>query len=82
MSTKQHHQHQHQHQHHHDSQLFLVRLWAEEESDGEVEWHGKLQHVVSGEAHTFRSCPGLIEVLLAMLQEPDGGSQRKEVGEA
>jgi hypothetical protein len=59
MSTKQYH-------HHQDSQLFLIRVWSDKGNDGEVEWHGKLQHVVSGEAHTFHGCPQLIELLLEM----------------
>ena len=53
--------------HEHHSQLFLVRVWREAGSDGESEWHGRLQHVVSGAAHNFVGCPQLLEVLLAML---------------
>jgi len=56
------------------SQLFLVRLWAEESSDGrDIEgsgtqgaWCGKLQHVVSGQAQYFRGWPTLIDLLLEM----------------
>ncbi len=50
-----------------DSQMFLVRLWPEAGVDGETEWHGKLQHVLTGQARTFRGCPDLIEALLEML---------------
>ena len=70
MSTKQYH-------HHQDSHLFLIRVWPDKGKDGEVEWNGKLQHVVSGEVHTFQGCPHLIEVLLATLSaESRGGSDR------
>lgn len=50
------------------SQLFLVRLWAEKGSDNEEkEWHGRVQHIVSGEAHTFHDWPTLVDFLRAML---------------
>lgn len=52
------------------SQFFLVRLWSDRGGDGKVEWHGRLQHVLTGEAHSFSSCPELLEVLLAMLPAP------------
>jgi hypothetical protein len=47
------------------SQLFLLRLWPEDEGDGSGEWSARLQHVFSGETHTFRACPQLVDVLLA-----------------
>jgi hypothetical protein len=78
MSTKQYH-------HQQDSQLFLIRVWPAKGNDGEVEWNGKLQHVVSGEAHTFQGCPQLIEILLATLSaENQAGFDRpppSELGE-
>ena len=49
------------------SHLFLVRVWPERDNEGRIEWHGRLQHVVSGEAYTFRGCPELLEVLVGML---------------
>ena len=87
MSTKQYHHHDHNdHYYHQDSQLFLIRVWSGEGSDGEVEWQGKLQHVVSGEAHTFHNWPTLIDLLLQMAEidriesDPPGlGSGSKEV---
>jgi hypothetical protein len=51
----------------HQSQLFTVRLWAEDLGDGRMEWRGKVQHVVSGEVHYFREWPTLIAWLVAML---------------
>jgi hypothetical protein len=61
--------------HYKRTDLFLVRLWPEESEDGstagndsgQVEWHGKVQRVVDGESHPFRSLPGLVDVLLIML---------------
>ncbi len=68
MYAKQPQQHrQYHHQDQQDSQLFLVRVWLGEGSDGKVEWHGKLQHMVSGEARPFHGCPQLREALLQML---------------
>ena len=51
----------------HQSQLFTVRLWAEDLGDGRTEWRGQVQHVISGEAHYFREWPTLIAWLVAML---------------
>ncbi|HEU5103409.1 MAG TPA: hypothetical protein VFU22_30520 [Roseiflexaceae bacterium] len=51
----------------HQSQLFTVRLWGEDLGDGRTEWRGKVQHVLSGEAHYFREWPALIAWLIAML---------------
>jgi len=49
------------------SQFFLVRLWSDPAGDGKVEWHGRLQHVLSGEAHSFGNLTMLIDLLLAVL---------------
>ncbi len=55
----------------HQSQLFTVRLWAEDPGDGRAEWRGQVQHVLSGETHYFREWPALIAWLIAMLQDPE-----------
>jgi hypothetical protein len=54
------------------SQLFTVRLWAEDLGDGRMEWRGQVQHVISGETHYFREWSALIAWVLAML--PDAQS--------
>jgi hypothetical protein len=62
----------------HQSQLFTVRLWAEDLGDGRMEWRGHVQHVLSGEAHYFRAWPALIAWLVAMLppaENTPNGSQ-------
>jgi hypothetical protein len=63
------------------SHLFLVRLWLEEQSasegvargsdsvfDGQHagRLHGRVQHVLRGEAHTFRDWQALVELLTDM----------------
>lgn len=45
------------------SALFLIRLWVEA-SHERMEWHGRLVHVLSGEAHDFREWPRLEALLL------------------
>jgi len=49
------------------SDLFLVRLWADGSGAGGMEWRGKVQRAVSGEAHYFHDWPEMVELLLAML---------------
>ncbi len=69
------------------SQLFLVRLWAGQGSEesshsaspspnAEIEWHGRVQHIVSGEAHSFHDWPALVDLLLTML--PSVGGEQPE----
>ena len=38
------------------------------------EWKGKVQHVVSGESHTFQDLPSLLDYLRAMMPAPDPGT--------
>ncbi len=52
------------------SHLFLVRLWVEEADDEQIEWCGKVQQVVSGEAHNFRNWRMLVDLLTAMVAPP------------
>ena len=56
--------------HHEDlSYLFMVRVWAEDESDGRKKWCGKVQNVVYGNAQSFHDLPALVDHLLAMLPD-------------
>ena len=48
---------------HSQSQLFTIRLWRENLSAGQIEWRGKVQRVLNGEACYFRTWPELIERL-------------------
>ena len=56
-----------QHNNSSPSHLFLVRLWAESDNDGDVVWCGKVQHVTKGKANQFRDWSTLIDLLMAML---------------
>ncbi len=49
------------------AQLFMLRMWREDLGEGYSEWRGKVQHVVSGEAHYFRDWSGLIACLQQIL---------------
>jgi hypothetical protein len=51
------------------SHLFTVRVWREDMGDGQWEWRGKVQHVVSGEVRYFGDWAvlgTLIQTLLAL----------------
>jgi hypothetical protein len=56
------------------NQLFTLRVWQAGVGDGQMEWRGKLQHVVSGQTHYFRDWPTLILYLGEMLSEPIDGN--------
>ena len=45
------------------SHLFTLRIWREELGDGHIEWRGKVQHALSGEARYFREWAELIEFI-------------------
>jgi hypothetical protein len=47
--------------------MFLLRVWAEQRSDGELVWCGRVQQIISGETHSFDTWPMLVEMLLSML---------------
>jgi hypothetical protein len=53
------------------SQLFTVRLWAEDLGSGQTDWRGKVQHVTSGEARYFRDWPTLEAFLEELLHGID-----------
>ena len=53
------------------SDLFLVRVWpaqgAQEMRDHEAAWHGRVQHVLTGEAHSFENLNILVSKLEGMM---------------
>jgi len=63
-----------------DTDLFLVRMWAEEVTDasggdeqGPTEWRGKVQRVVDGESYQFDNWQTLVDLLRAMFSAGAGG---------
>lgn len=63
----------------HRSHLFTVRLWLEELGDGQTEWRGQVQHVLSGKTRYFRDWATLMEVVMAMLSRLEGNEESAEV---
>jgi hypothetical protein len=57
------------------SHLFLLRLWPDEEGTLQGEWSARLQHVFSGETHTFQACPQLVNVLLELSGSRNAGQE-------
>ncbi len=53
------------------SQLFLLRVWPEQEPHGKSGWTGKIQHVLSGEVQQFDDLASLQEYLQSMLTAED-----------
>ena len=59
----------------HHSHLFTVRLWLEELGDGQSEWRGQVQHVLSGEMRYFRDLATLVTCVVAMLSGLEGNEE-------
>jgi hypothetical protein len=53
------------------SHLFTVRIWREELGDGRIEWRGKVQHALSGEARYFREWAELIAFVREQVGDAD-----------
>jgi hypothetical protein len=51
------------HAHGERSHLFTLRVWPEPVGEGDVEWRGKVQHVITGEQRYFHDWPTLIAFL-------------------
>jgi len=51
---------------HGPSQLFLLRVWLDDTSS-ESDWHGRVQHAVTGEAHAFQTCAELRRTIRDMM---------------
>lgn len=54
------------------SHLFTLRIWPEELGDGKIEWRGKAQHVLTGEAIYFRDWPTLVAFVTKRFEEGRG----------
>jgi hypothetical protein len=67
------------------SQLFTLRVWPEELSEGRVEWRGKIQRVLDGETLYFRGWDAMMAFLLQTLEigtpAADEDNQRREIHE-
>ena len=54
-------------QHNKNSELFLLRVWREEEAEGAKRWRGRLQHAASGAQRQFRTLDELADLLDTLL---------------
>ena len=48
------------------SQLFLLRVWWDD-APSENDWHGRVQHAVTGEVHSFQTCAELRRLIRDMM---------------
>ena len=53
-------------EYHGSSQLFLLRVWLDN-AHSENDWRGRVQHAVTGEAHSFHTCAELKRIVHNML---------------
>lgn len=59
-----------------DSHVFLVRLWLAENPESDVQWKGRVQHILKGESCSFTGPDMLISCLAALLQPGDNQPPR------
>lgn len=50
-------------------QLFTLRVWQEDLSEGRTEWQGQLRHVTSGQTHYFRDWQAFITLMMTLLAD-------------
>ena len=60
------------------SHLFTVRIWREKLGEEHVEWRGKVQHALSGEARYFREWAELIAFVREQVGDTRDNDQRLE----
>jgi hypothetical protein len=61
-----------------ESQLFVLRIWAEDLGDGRFEIRGQVKHVPSGESGCFREWAGLLTFLTRRLQVEGAVKEREQ----
>ncbi len=60
------------------SLLFTIRLWPEQMETGIVQWRGKVQHVLSGEAFYFGDWDELVMRLRQLATEHQDDRQLED----
>jgi hypothetical protein len=61
------------------SHFFTVRVWREELGAGRIEWRGKVQHALSGEARYFREWTDLIAFMQEQVIDTDQANQANKI---
>jgi hypothetical protein len=51
------------------SQLFMLRMWLEDQGSGQTDWRCKVQHVNSGEVRYFREWATLEAFMEGLLHQ-------------
>ncbi len=62
------------------SNLFLIRLWVDQEGGEQGEWHGKVQHMNSSQVASFDDWATLKMTLAKMLDLNGGEGQESALG--
>jgi hypothetical protein len=55
----------------HTSYLFTVRIWVEDQENGQTRWYGKVQFIPSGETCYFLEWPTLLAFMERFLTKPE-----------
>jgi len=55
--------------------LFTVRVWREDRGDGQSEWRGQVQHLLSGETRYFRDWQTLVAFIVEKAAAHSGPPQ-------
>ncbi len=63
MDTEQERQHPQAH-------LFTLRVWEEALGEGQAEWRGRVQEIVTGETGFFRDWQGLVATVQRLVSRP------------
>lgn len=60
------------------SHLFLLRVWPDENGDGQEKWEGKIQYVLTGETEVFSDWASLNALLQSMLAEENDSKAKAQ----
>ena len=52
------------------AQLFTLRIWVTNRKSDTLEWHGRIQHIQSGEVHYCQNWDVFITYVEKILREP------------
>lgn len=56
----------------HTSYLFTVRIWLNDQEDGQTKWHGKAQFIPNGETCYFHEWSTLLAFMEKMMTDARG----------
>ena len=53
------------------SQLFVIRMWTEQEEGQPLEYRGRIRHALSGETRHFRDWSTMVTFLVDQMEQWD-----------